>query len=71
MLSLFCLPLCFEIWAIEVLSFQEVRVLVSSVQECIVHAPEIIFQVGGAICTDGFWNGGMRVGVGGRGMLLI
>lgn len=41
-------------WATEILSFQELTVLVSRKQECILNSPQIIVQVGGSVSTGGF-----------------
>lgn len=54
---------CFLIWAIEILSFRELRVLVGSEQECIWNSPEIVFQVESSVSIDGFleWKCGRNV----------
>lgn len=62
-LHLFSHPPCFLIWAIEIISFQEIRVLVGSEQKCILNSPEIVFQVESSVSIDGFleWKCGRNV----------
>lgn len=50
---LFHLPPPFMIRSIEILSFQELTVLLRSKQEWILNSPEIIFQVGGSVSIGG------------------